>query len=135
MGRQAGVAKQVFGRSPANLWNTRMHDYQRQMRRGALERRCYDASFTSGIFRLPPRIDGGCSFGQYIRIIRMNSSFGAGSQFNSLSLLGDSSPPGQVFRDRIWNRTIYCDVPTPPALAFPGIGLAGPGVARRRRRR
>jgi hypothetical protein len=35
-------------------------------------------------------IDGSFSLGQYIRIIRMNSPFGAGSQFTSLSLPGDS---------------------------------------------
>ena len=35
-------------------------------------------------------MDGGFSLGQYSRSIRMNSSFGAGSQFCSLSLPGDS---------------------------------------------
>lgn len=50
-----------------------------------------DASFTSGIFQLPSMIDGGFSFGQYSRIISTNSSFGAGSQFDSLSLPGDSA--------------------------------------------
>jgi hypothetical protein len=36
------------------------------------------------------RIDGCVSFGQYIRIIRTKSPSGAGSQFASLSLPGDS---------------------------------------------
>jgi hypothetical protein len=36
------------------------------------------------------KIDGAFSFGQYIRMVRMKSPLGAGSQFASLSLPGDS---------------------------------------------
>jgi hypothetical protein len=36
---------------------------------------------TGGSFHEPSKIDGGCSFGQYIRIMVMNSPLGAGSQF------------------------------------------------------
>jgi len=39
---------------------------------------------------LSGRIEGGCSLGQYIRIVRMKSPFGEGSQLASLSLPGDS---------------------------------------------
>ena len=53
-------------------------------------KRGYDASFTSGTFHVPSRIDGGFSFAQYIRIMRTNVSAGAGSQFDSFSLPGDS---------------------------------------------
>jgi hypothetical protein len=45
---------------------------------------------TDGIFHVPSMIDGGFSFGQYIRSIRTNLSLGAGSQFGSLSSPGDS---------------------------------------------
>jgi hypothetical protein len=45
---------------------------------------------TGGIFQVPSMIDGDFSFGQYFRSIRTNLSFGAGSQFASLSLPGDS---------------------------------------------
>jgi hypothetical protein len=38
------------------------------------------AFFTGGGDQVPSRIEGGVSFGQYIRIIRMNWSLGAGSQ-------------------------------------------------------
>ena len=38
------------------------------------------AFFTGGGDHVPSRIEGGFSFGQYIRIIRMNWSLGAGSQ-------------------------------------------------------
>src|SRR5215475_8053685 len=38
----------------------------------------------------PSSTDGGFSFGQYMRIIGMNSPLGAGSQLASLSLPGDS---------------------------------------------
>ena len=48
------------------------------------------ACFTGGIFQLPSIIDGGFSFGQYSRSIRMNLSLGAGSQLASLSLPGSS---------------------------------------------
>jgi hypothetical protein len=39
---------------------------------------------------VPLRIDGSLSFGHYMRIIGMNSPFGAGNQFASLSCPGDS---------------------------------------------
>ena len=42
---------------------------------------------TWGGFQLPSRIS---FFGQYSRMTRLNSSLGAGSQFDSLSLPGDS---------------------------------------------
>ena len=45
---------------------------------------------TCGTFQLPSMIEGGVSFGQYIRSIRTKSPFGAGSQFASLSAPGDS---------------------------------------------
>src|SRR5262245_7244848 len=51
---------------------------------------CYETSFTSGGFHVPSSSDGGFSWGQYSRIIRTNSSAGAGSQFDSLSLPGES---------------------------------------------
>ena len=44
---------------------------------------------TAGIFQVPSMMDGGFSRGQYIRSIRTNLSFGAGSQFASLALPGD----------------------------------------------
>ncbi len=50
----------------------------------------HDACFTAGIFHVPSMIDGVFSLGQYMRSIRMNFSFAAGSQFASLSLPGDS---------------------------------------------
>src|SRR3974390_2153483 len=43
----------------------------------------HPASLTCGIVQVPSRRDGGLSFGQYKRIMRMNVSFGAGSQFSS----------------------------------------------------
>src|SRR5262249_12271285 len=46
--------------------------------------------FTAGGFQLPSRIDGGVSLGLYSRSARMNWPSGAGSQFGSLSLPGDS---------------------------------------------
>jgi hypothetical protein len=48
------------------------------------------ASVTAGGFHEPLRIVGSFSFGQYIRIVRLNSPSGAGSQFCSLSLPGES---------------------------------------------
>ena len=39
---------------------------------------------------VPFRIDGALSFGQYMRSIGMNSPSGAGNQFDSLSLPGES---------------------------------------------
>ena len=46
---------------------------------------------TGGIFQDPLRIEGLFSFGQYIRNIRINLPSGAGSQFDSLSVPGESS--------------------------------------------
>ena len=43
-----------------------------------------------GGIQLPFRIDGSFSFGQYIRSIGRNAPLGAGNQFASLSLPGDS---------------------------------------------
>ena len=57
---------------------------------GTKERRRYEACFTSGGFHVPSRIDGGVSLGQYSRIISTNAPAGAGSQFCSLSLPGES---------------------------------------------
>src|SRR5262249_58618403 len=45
---------------------------------------------TAGGFHDPSRIDGFFSLGQYIRSVRRNGPFGAGSQLASLSLPGDS---------------------------------------------
>jgi len=45
---------------------------------------------TAGGFQVSSRIDGGLSFGQYMRSIGMNSPLGAGSQLASLFLPGDS---------------------------------------------
>jgi hypothetical protein len=45
---------------------------------------------TCGTFQLPSMIEGGVSFGQYIRSIKTKSPFGAGSQLASLSAPGDS---------------------------------------------
>jgi hypothetical protein len=45
---------------------------------------------TAGGDQLPLMIEGGFSFGQYIRSIRTNLPAGAGSQFDSLSDPGDS---------------------------------------------
>jgi hypothetical protein len=45
---------------------------------------------TGGTFHDPSMIDGFFSLGQYIRIIRMKSPSGAGSQLASLSLPGES---------------------------------------------
>src|SRR5574337_1238222 len=60
---------------------------------------------TCGGVQLPSRIDGALSFGQYMRSIGMNSPSGAGSQFDSLSLPGESfwkysvvEPSALVFR-------------------------------------
>jgi len=41
-------------------------------------------------FQVESRIDGSFSLGQYIRIVTLNSPFGAGSQLASLSFPGDS---------------------------------------------
>lgn len=48
------------------------------------------AFLAAGIVHVPLMIDGSVSVGQYIRSIRMNSPAGAGSQFDSLSLPGES---------------------------------------------
>jgi hypothetical protein len=48
------------------------------------------AFFAGGIFHDPLMIDGFFSLGQYSRIIRIKSPDGAGSQFASLSLPGES---------------------------------------------
>jgi len=45
---------------------------------------------TPGGLQVPLRIEGGASFGQYMRNIGMKSPVGAGSQLASLSLPGDS---------------------------------------------
>ena len=58
----------------------------RRVRSGLLQ----EVFWTSGGFHVPSRIDGGDSLGQYNRIISTNPPFGAGSQFGSLSLPGDS---------------------------------------------
>ena len=49
-----------------------------------------DTSVTAGGFHDPSRMDGGLSFGQYIRSIKTNFPAGAGSQFDSLSAPGES---------------------------------------------
>jgi hypothetical protein len=49
-----------------------------------------DTSVTAGGFHDPSRMEGGFSFGQYIRSIRTNFPAGAGSQFDSLSAPGES---------------------------------------------
>jgi hypothetical protein len=46
--------------------------------------------FIAGGFQVPSMTDGAVSLGQYRRSIRTNFSLGAGSQFASLSLPGDS---------------------------------------------
>lgn len=60
---------------------------------------------TFGGVQLPSRIDGAFSLGQYMRIMGMNSPSGAGSQFDSLFLPGESfwkysviEPSGLAFR-------------------------------------
>ena len=53
-------------------------------------RRVRKRRFTAGGSQVPSRIDGSFSRGQYRRSIRMNWSWGAGSQLDSLSLPGDS---------------------------------------------
>jgi hypothetical protein len=53
----------------------------------------YDTRITGGGSHEPRpggKIAGALSFGQYMRIVRMKSPLGAGSQFASLSLPGDS---------------------------------------------
>jgi hypothetical protein len=40
---------------------------------------------TAGIVQMPSMIEGSFSFGQYIRSMRTNLPFGAGSQFDPLS--------------------------------------------------
>ncbi len=44
---------------------------------------------TAGGFHVPLMMEGGFSFGQYMRNIKMNLSFGAGSQLLFLSAPGD----------------------------------------------
>ena len=68
-------------------------------------------SVAGGIFQLPSRIDGAFSLGQYIRIIRMNLPAGAGSQFDSRSLPGESfwisrSIEPSALRFRSWRALI-----------------------------
>jgi len=46
--------------------------------------------FTAGGFHVPSMIEGLRSFGQYKRIISWNLPDGAGSQFDSLSMPGES---------------------------------------------
>lgn len=48
----------------------------------------YSATLTGGIVQVVSMIEGGVSSGQYIRSMRMNLSFGAGSQFDSFSAPG-----------------------------------------------
>ena len=50
----------------------------------------YCTIFTAGGFHEPSRIEGGVSFGQYSRSIRINLPVGAGSQFDSLLFPGES---------------------------------------------
>ena len=50
----------------------------------------HSTRFTPGSFRLPSKIKGGLSFGQYMRSIGMKSPLGAGSQFESLSAPGSA---------------------------------------------
>jgi hypothetical protein len=45
--------------------------------------------FTAGGFHVPLIMEGDFSFGQYMRNIKTNLSFGAGSQLLSLSAPGD----------------------------------------------
>src|SRR5262249_46326369 len=55
------------------------------------EAAAHPAAFcTAGGVHDPLRIDGLFSLGQYIRSVRLNGPFGAGSQLASLSLPGDS---------------------------------------------
>ena len=50
----------------------------------------YSTRFTAGTFHVRSRSDGGDSFGQYSLIISLKVSAGAGSQFDSLPLSGES---------------------------------------------
>lgn len=50
----------------------------------------YSTAFTGGIVHVPLMIEGSSVLGQYMRSMRMNLSFGAGSQLDSLSAPGDS---------------------------------------------
>jgi hypothetical protein len=52
-------------------------------------RSIYWTCLTVGIGHVPSMIEGGFSFGQYIRNISTNCPAGAGSQFASLSLPGE----------------------------------------------
>ena len=45
---------------------------------------------TAGGAQLPSRMEGGVSFGQYMRIVRLKWPFGTGSQLASWSFPGDS---------------------------------------------
>src|SRR5262245_13711787 len=73
----------------------------------------FPATVTAGGFQLPSRIDGAVSFGQYSRIMRMNSPLGAGSQLASLSLPGDSfwmmrsSEPSALYCRVLRGLTVY----------------------------
>ena len=51
----------------------------------------YWATLTAGGFHVPSIIEGGVCLGQYSRIIGMNLAFGAGSQFASFALPGESA--------------------------------------------
>ena len=49
------------------------------------------AKAMAGGFQLPSMIEGGVSLGQYNRNIVINFALGAGNQFASLALPGDSA--------------------------------------------
>ena len=51
----------------------------------------YATSLTGGMCQVPSRIDGFVVLGQYSRSMRVNRSFGAGSQLDSLSAPGESA--------------------------------------------
>lgn len=49
----------------------------------------YFAFRTAGMTQLASRVEGGSSFGQYIRMVTLKSPSAVGSQFASLSFPGD----------------------------------------------
>ena len=55
------------------------------------ESRAYCARVAADGVQLPSRIDGGVDVGQYKRITKTNFPFGAGSQFASFALPGESA--------------------------------------------
>lgn len=67
----------------ADLWRLARRDPGRGYARS-------ETFLTGGIVQVPSMIDGLLSFGQYIRSMRMNLPAGAGSQFDSLSVPGES---------------------------------------------